>query len=119
MAADKTDFGLRWDELGDAHLYVIDLIQYPDGLRRIRLRRETDEPHRSAVLRTKPYTGANLAMWANDLTLTANVELLSGGSFVEEAHGGWMTDAEFGWWRGPRDTAPKWFNDIPPKLPPK
>lgn len=112
-------YGLRWDEITDEELYVIDLLQHSDGRRSTRIRRVSDQKQKSAVLSTKQYKGLDLTRWQRELSLTQHVELTTGGGFVEEAHGGWLTDAEFEWWRGPRDTEPEWFDGVPPLFPPK
>jgi len=92
---------LRWDRLVESELYVLDLTQRDDGIRRLKLRLATDDPHDHTVFVSQKYDGKSLCDWANSLTLAKNVKLESGDSFVEEAHGGWLTTQEYEFWRLP------------------
>lgn len=117
---------LRWDRLEDDVMYVLDLIQHENGVRSTRLRRAADREHENTVLVSEPHLGRDLKQWVNELTLTKYVSLEGGGKFVEEAHGGWLTQEEFEYWRLSEDARmhlpesdPPWVNGKPPLLPPK
>ena len=86
---------LRWNQLTDSDLYVLDLIQHENGLRQLKLRRATDERHENTVFVSHAYSGEELKRWMRELTLSKNAKLENGSTFVEEAHGGWFTKEEF------------------------
>lgn len=51
---------LRWDKLVDTELYVLDLTQRDDGLRRIKIRLASDDPHDRTVFVSQKYDGKSL-----------------------------------------------------------
>ncbi|NLS91364.1 MAG: hypothetical protein GXX96_04165 [Planctomycetaceae bacterium] len=116
----------KWIQLMDEGNYVLDFVQESDGSRVLLLRESGQPAHPNAVFESAVYLGADLRCWADSGSLTDHVCLRDGSGFVEEAHGGWMTKAEFDFWRLPpeaRNAIPPedvpWVNGIPPATPPK
>jgi hypothetical protein len=117
---------LRWDRLKPEELYQLDLTQSKSGQRHLILRHANDEGHPESVTQSIPYSGALLTQWMRQNILSEMVELEAGWKFVEEAHGGWVTEDEFEFMFMDADEkklipkeAQPWINDLPPRLPPK
>ena len=123
--SEKTEM-IKWSQLKNDVKYILDLVQEADGSRMLLLHELGDTAHSNAVLESNAYLGADLQRWANSGSLTDHVQLRDGSSFIEEAHGGWMTKAEFDFWRLspeekiviPPEDVP-WVNGLPPAFPSK
>lgn len=117
---------LRWDRLKPDELYQLDLTQSETGQRHVILRHASDDKHPETVTQSLPYSGTHFTQWMRENIISEMVELEAGWKYVEEAHGGWVTEDEFEFIRMPPDEksaiaeeALPWINGLPPKLPPK
>jgi hypothetical protein len=118
---------MSWKEnLVEDDLHVLDFLQLPSGIRKLKPRRAEEPTHEYAVFTSHPCLGKELREWRAYGQLARNVRLISGESFVLEAHGAWLTNEEFEFWRLPSAEQEKvslgerpWINGMPPLFPEK
>lgn len=117
---------LRWDRLSPEELYQLDLTQSKSGQRFVILRHANDAKHPETVTQSLPYSGTLLTQWMRQNIISEMVELEAGWKYVEEAHGGWITEDEFEFmFMSPEEKSANaeealpWINGMPPRLPPK
>jgi len=103
---------LHWTQLNDDQEYVLDLMQLPDGSRYLQPREVGDLRTPHTVFSTVPASGTALRDTA---TGQHGVKLENGESFAVDAHGVWMTLAEYKQIAGdrsrPQENGP-WVNGI-------
>lgn len=117
---------MSWRQrLEDGLVYIVDLLQMPDGRRYLQPRLASAQPDEHTVLSSKPYQGGELMAWREYGRVAECVELQDGKLFVLDPHGIWMTMEEAEYWRTNRSQAAlenpdaPWFNHRPPKFAPK
>lgn len=115
---------LYWGQLDPEMLYVIDLMQWPDGTRGVRFRTPEARPHEHAVLQSKVYSGARLQRFGRERFCSTDIQTADGRSFGLDPHDIWMTQEEAEYWRANHSQAAldspqaPWVNHLPPQLPP-
>ena len=116
---------LTWGKLESETLYVMDLLQWEDGMRAVRFREPHDPPHLKAVLHSKPYAGQRLRQFMRERFYSPEILTDDGQPFGLDPHDVWVTQAEAEYLRAHRLTeAPSsphapWVNNLPPRFPEK
>jgi hypothetical protein len=82
---------LYWGRLEDATLYVIDLIQLPDGTRGIRFRKPDEPVHDNTVLQSRPYAESRLKQFGSDRFPSEEIQTTDDRQFGLDPHDIWMT----------------------------
>ena len=90
---------MGWSQkLSENQMYVLDLVERPDGWRGLKPRKPDAPQDEGAVFETMPYRGGDLQTWQEYQKLETNVRLSDGSTFRLDAHGFWYTEEEFRQW---------------------
>lgn len=102
---------LRINQIEDRGAYRIDLIQRPDGLRHIYVRRDVDQPHEFTAIRTIALTGVVLRQFLMNGNENRDVKTECGHTFVLDGHNSWLLTEEAMYWKECRSTGTEdWSN---------